>query len=456
MRRFTPFAILAAVGLALAGCGTSNEPSDDTSTGAENTPEETTAAATDEAETPDDSTEAGGSDVSGDVEVFTWWTAGSEALGLEALQGVLAAKYPDVNFINGGVTGGGGSAKELLQTRLQANQPPDSFQVHAGKEAQDYIDAGQVTDVSALYEEFGLTDVFPQDLLDMLTQDGKIYTIPSNVHRANVLWASVPALEQAGIDPQATTYASVDDFIADLQKIQDSTDLIPLSIGGTWTQVHLLECVLIAELGPEAYLGLFDGTTDWAGSEVGGALEKFGTLIGFTNDDRDQYDWEPASQMVVDGTAVFNVMGDWVPALLDSTGLVDGTDYVWAPAPGTDGVYDFLADSFSLAQGAPHPDGAKAWLDVISSADGQEAFNKVKGSIPARTDLDLAALGFSDYQQQAAQSFATDAIVGSIQHGAAATIQQGNATNDAVSKFTTSGSTDLETFQSELAAAYAG
>jgi glucose/mannose transport system substrate-binding protein len=446
MRRFTPIALLAAAGLALAGCGGSGGSSDSPSAAPTTDP----AVATEPAA-------GGGNDVTSKVEVFTWWTAGSEALGLTALEGVLKTKYPNVTFINGGVTGGGGSAKEQLQTRLQANQPPDSFQVHAGKEAQDYIDANQVTDVSDLYAEFGLTSVFPQDLIDMLTQNGKIYTIPSNVHRANVIWASVPVLEKAGLPTDSIEFATVDDFIAALDTVKEKTpDIIPLSIGTTWCQVHLLETILIAELGAEKYNGLFDGTTDWAGTDVTGALEKFAKLMSYTNDDRDGIDWEPPMQMVLDGTAAFTIMGAWVPALLDSNTLTAGTDYLYAPSPGTKGVYDFLADSFSLAVDAPNPDGAKAWLDNISSVEGQIAFNQVKGSIPARTDIDLTT--FSDYQRSAAESFSSDAIVGSIQHGAAATTKQGNAANEAVSVFTT-GKMDaagLKKFQDALVAAFAG
>src|SRR5699024_11606175 len=95
----------------------------------------------------------------GEVDVFSWWAAGSELTGLEALEEVYAEQHPDTKFINGVVAGGAGSAaKDLLQTRLQSGNPPDTFQAHAGMELKDYIDAGQLEDVSDLYEEFGLTD----------------------------------------------------------------------------------------------------------------------------------------------------------------------------------------------------------------------------------------------------------------------------------------------------------
>ncbi len=384
------------------------------------------------------------------VEVFTWWAAGSEKAGLDALVGVFNEQHPDTEFVNGAVAGGAGSAaKDLLQTRLQAQDPPDTFQAHAGAELQDYIDAAQIEDVSDLYDEFGLTDVFPADLVDRLsTEDGAIYSIPSNIHRANVVWANPTVLEDNGIDPEAE-YADLDAWMADLETL-DKAGVTALSVGTTWTQVHLLETVLLADLGAEAYSGLWDGTTDWEGPEVTAALEDFETLIGYTNEDRDGLDWPEATQMVIDGNAAFNVMGDWAVAAFEEQDKVLGTDFTAAPVPGTDGTFDFLADSFTLPVGAPHPDGAKAWLETVGSLEGQVAFNKAKGSIPARTDADAAE--FSEYQQTAIESFANDTIVSSLAHGAAAPVATLNAISDATSKFTT-GASDLAGYQSELAAA---
>jgi glucose/mannose transport system substrate-binding protein len=423
-RRMTAtVAMAAALGLTLAACG---------------------------GDTGGDGGDGGGGD---EVEVFTWWAAGSEKAGLDAMVGVFEEQHPDIEFINGAVAGGAGSAaKDLLQTRLQAQDPPDTFQAHAGLELQDYIDAAQIEDVSALYDEFGLTDVFPPDLVDRLsTEDGAIYSIPSNIHRANVIWANPTVLEENDIDPSAA-YADLDAWIADLEKL-DKAGVTPLSVGTTWTQVHLLETVLLASLGAEAYSGLWDGSTDWEGPEVTAALENFETLMGYTNDDRDGLDWPEATQMIIDGSAGFNVMGDWAVAAFEEQDKVLGTDFTAAPVPGTDGTFDFLADSFTLPIGAPHPDGAKAWLETVGSLDGQVAFNKAKGSIPARTDADPA--DFSEYQQTAIESFANDTIVSSLAHGAATPVATLNAISDATSKFTT-GASDLAGYQSELAAAAQG
>lgn len=165
--------------------------------------------------------ESGGSGGADEVEVFTWWAAGSEKAGLDALVKVFDEQHPDVKFVNGAVAGGAGSqAKDLLQTRLQAQDPPDTFQAHAGAELQDYIDAAQIEPVSDLYDEFGLTDVFPPDLMDrLMADDGEIYSIPSNIHRANVVWSNRQVLTDAGIDPDAT-YSDLSAWMDDLAKLK--------------------------------------------------------------------------------------------------------------------------------------------------------------------------------------------------------------------------------------------
>ena len=62
------------------------------------------------------------------------------------------------------------------------------------------------------------------------------------------------------------------------------------------------------------------------------------------------------------GDAAFTIMGDWTDGYFsgdpagNNLGLVPGEGYGWAPPPGTDGVFQFLSDSFVLAKGAPHPE----------------------------------------------------------------------------------------------------
>lgn len=388
------------------------------------------------------------------VDVVTWWEAGSEKEGLQALQKVFEQQHPDTKFVNAAIAGGGGSqAKQKLAADLAAGNPPDTFQAHAGAELTDYIEAGQIEDISGLYDELGLRDAFPSSLIDRLTVDGKIYSIPSNIHRANLVWANPTVLKAAGLDP-AKPATSIADWIKDMETIK-AAGYTPITVGMAWTQTQLLENVLISELGADAYSGLFDGKTAWDSAEVTKAVEDFAKIMSFTDSSLFSEDWEPAMQPVVDGKAAYNVMGDWAYLGLTSQGKTLGTDVIVFPTPGTEAIYDFLADSFTLPVGASHPGGAKAWLETISSKEGQIAFNSVKGSIPARSDLGADELAkFSEYQQGAMKAFEQDAIVSSIAHGAAVPASVSNAIGDAVMKYA-QGASDVKTLQADLVAAAA-
>ena len=78
-------------------------------------------------------------ELSGKLEMFSWWTAGGEADGLNAMYGLYRKAHPKVEIINATVAGGAGTnAKAVLSTRLAGGDPPDSFQLHAGLEVEKY------------------------------------------------------------------------------------------------------------------------------------------------------------------------------------------------------------------------------------------------------------------------------------------------------------------------------
>lgn len=91
----------------------------------------------------------------------------------------------------------------------------------------------------------------------------------------------------------------------------DAAGIIPLSLGESWTVVHLFETVLLGSLGPDAYIGLWTGATDWDSAQVTQALENFDRMLDYVNEDFAALSWDQATQLVIDGTAAMNIMGDW-------------------------------------------------------------------------------------------------------------------------------------------------
>jgi glucose/mannose transport system substrate-binding protein len=356
-------------------------------------------------------------DLTGKLEIYSWW-AGDEGPALEALLALYKATYPNVEVTNATVTGGAGvAARAVLKTRMLGGSPPDSFQVHAGQELiGTWVVANRMEPLTELFTSEGWMDKFPADLIDLLSYEGEIWSVPVNIHRSNVLWYVPDSLTAAGVEVPATWT----DFLAICEKVKGT--MTPLALGENWTAVHLFENVLLGELGADNYRKLFSGELMWTDASVVSAFDMFGKVLDCTNTDSAALSWQQATDLVLDGKALFNVMGDWAAGYMTTTKKLEpGVGFAYAASPGSNGVFNMLSDSFGLPLNVANRDNAIAWLKTLGSVAGQDAFNPLKGSIPARIDADVknGAL-YNAYLQSAAADFASNTLVGSLIHGAAA------------------------------------
>jgi glucose/mannose transport system substrate-binding protein len=389
-----------------------------------------------------------------ELSVFSWWTGGGEAAGLAKLISIWNAQNKSCQFKNETVAGGAGSnAKAVLAQRLSAHNPPDSFQGHAGKELQDYIKAGQVEPIDFIYKQYGFDKIMPKSLISQITYKGHLYSVPVNIHRANVLWYNPAVLKKAGITSVPTTWAQ---FIAALDKAK-AAGVIPLALGEEWTQKHLFETVLISTLGPAGWDALWTKGGTWNSAGVKTAIARFNLLLTkYTNSDAASLTWQDAGKLVIDGKAAFNIMGDWQDGYFSGTtaggnlAKKPGVDYGWTAVPGSGGVYDWLSDSFTLPKGAPHRAAAVKWLAFLGSEKAQDTFNPVKGSIPARQDAKTSLYG--PYLKWALKQWKSDKLVGSLTHGVVADNAWNAAVDTAIGLFTQNH--DTAGFQKALVAAH--
>lgn len=341
-----------------------------------------------------------------EVEVATGWTGGTEEAGLDELVGEFTRTCPEYAYVNGGI--------EALPERLSRFDPPDSFQARAGADITGYIDAGQVASLSQEYQAWGLPDVLPKALVTTLTMREEIYSVPVGINRANVLWSNRRVLASSGITQQAPTLAA---FLADLERLK-ARGFVPLATGRDGMALMLLEVVLVAHLGPERFIALWQDSAGWGtpkglDADIVAAVADYQKLLAYTNKDRDALDEAGARQLLVDGKAGYLLMGDW--GATDLAG--GGKDYGFAAFPGTTTSFQWRADSFVRAKGSKNPEGARCWLKTIGSAAGQRAVNTRRSSIPARTDADPA--DYSPYQQGAMAAWKTLRPVPSCAHGSA-------------------------------------
>ncbi|MFV0433106.1 MAG: extracellular solute-binding protein [Leucobacter sp.] len=391
----------------------------------------------------------GGGDASKSLEITSWWTSGSEAEALQVLIDAFEAET-DYTVENAAVSGGGGSnARQALAARLQAGDPPDAWQLHPAGQMRDYVAGGQLGDITELWEEGDWASVMPKDVVEAQEVDGKFYTVPIGVHRGNVLWTNPSVLESADVTIDAN--GSVDDLLKGLQKVKDSgTTAVCLGDKDIFAASELLESIMMSRLGADNWNKLWTNEYSFDSPEVKQALEDYAKFLELANSDHSALTWDEAAKNTADGKCAVTLMGDWAYGELINAGFEPETDFGWVTFPGKEDIFSYVGDGFSIAaENVPNPEAANEWLKVLVQPEVQANFAKVKGSIPAVTNADTSSL--SEYQQGAAESFASASIVSSIAHAQASSGEMAQVFADAVTAF--NGNQNVDAFISTVKAA---
>ncbi|QSO47197.1 extracellular solute-binding protein [Alicyclobacillus mengziensis] len=391
-------ASVVALGALVAGCGTSNN----SSSGSGNSSNSGNTTTT---------TSTGTSGASGSVELFSWWTGVASSKALQQFINLYEKQYPGVKVVNAAVAGGAGSnAKAVLASRMEANKPPGTFQVHAGRGSlYSWVQAGDMAPLNSLYQQMGWNKVFPKSLLNLITFNGNIYAVPVDMQRDNVLWYNAKIFKKYNLTPPTT----FQQFFQDA-KVLKSHGITPLALAnhGNWETTLLWSDVLLGTVGPTEYNNLLDGKTSWNSPGVVQASNTFLKMMQYTNSDYESLHWAEADGLVAKGQAAMNVMGDWAQGYFTTTaGLKPNVDFGWAPTPGTKGVFAAVADVFGLPSklSGQAKTNATNFLKVLGSAQGQKAFNTLKGTFSPR--LDANPSDYDAYSQSAMASYKKDTLV---------------------------------------------
>jgi glucose/mannose transport system substrate-binding protein len=368
------------------------------------------------------------------LEVFSWWTSGSEAAALDKLFQIFRKANPGVEIINASVAGGGGSAaRPVLQARLSGGSPPDSWQSHPGLELLgQYVAANYCEPITDLYQSEGWDKVVPKYLLDLVTKDGKNFAVLAGVHRGNVLWYNKKILAKNGI--KIGSNLTIEDFLADSAKLK-AAGVTPLAVGdsGIWASAELFENTLLGIIGPQAWNDLVAGKMAWDDPKIRLAAETYGKFLSYQNADHGALSWDQAVKQVAEGNCAFTSMADWAYGEFAKARFKENEDFGWVSHPGSEGSFIVVADGFTLAKNAAHKEDCLAWLKAVGSKEAQETFNSLKGSIPARSDVDKTHFG--QYQSWSMDSFSKDTLLPSLVHGEAVPAAFEQALNEAVTYF---------------------
>lgn len=375
-----------------------------------------------------------GASVAQGVEVLHWWTSGGEAAALNVLKGNLEKQ--GVKWNDMPVAGGGGEqAMTALRARVTAGNPPTAVQM-LGFDITDWAKQGVLADLNAVAAKEGWDKTVPKALQAFSKHDGKWIAAPVNVHSTNWVWANKEVLDKAGVTKLP---ASFDEFMDAAAKVQKA-GFIALAHGGQpWQEATIFDGVVLATGGIDFYRKAFIQKDKAAlGSDTMlKSFERMAALRKLVDKDFSNRDWNLAAAMVINGKAGFQIMGDWAKGEFLNAKKVPGKDFVCFRFPGTQGMVSFNSDQFAMFKVGGDKAAAQVKLaSAIMDPGFQSAFNVVKGSVPARTDVpdtafdDCGKKGMKDL----AEANTKNTLVGSMAHGHAVPASIKNAFYDVITR----------------------
>ncbi|QND51426.1 carbohydrate ABC transporter substrate-binding protein [Phyllobacterium sp. 628] len=366
------------------------------------------------------------------VEVLHWWTSGGEATALEVLKKDLEKK--GITWSDMPVAGGGGTeAMTVLRARVTGGNPPTAVQA-LGFDITDWAKQGVLANLDDVASKEKWADVIPGALQNFSKYDGHWIAAPVNVHSTNWMWINKAALDKAGgKEPK-----NWDELIALLDNFKKQ-GITPIAHGGQpWQDATIFDAVVLS-LGNDFYKAAFIDLDPKAlgGETMKEAFDRMTKLRSYVDDNFSGRDWNLASTMVIEGKAGVQFMGDWAKGEFVKAKKEPGKDFVCMRFPGTQGSVTFNSDQFLFFKKseAEH----KSQLVMASSIESptfQSAFNVVKGSAPARTDVSDAAFDACGKKaiKDLAEANKAGTLYGSMAHGYAVPAAIKNAIYDVVTR----------------------
>ncbi|MEO1019329.1 MAG: ABC transporter substrate-binding protein [Pseudomonadota bacterium] len=354
------------------------------------------------------------------VELMHMWTSGSSAEALADVADKFRAQGG--TWTDNSIAGHTASQYAALRARVMAGDAPTAVQLK-GPNIHEWAEAVGLADLSEVAGPGNWEEVMAPALIDVMSYDGNFVGVPVNIHRVNWMYTSPKALEAIGESEPPTTW---EDFNAMAEKMA-AAGITPVAHGGQdWQDITIFEAVAVGQgldFYKEAFLDLNDDAL--RGPKMIATFDQLRKLVNWMDEGMPGRAWSEAAVMVAKGEAGFQFMGDWFVGNMSQVGYEHGTDYLCSTQPTTDGSLAFTinSDSFAFFE-QDDPDrqaGQKLFAELIMDPETQISFNQVKGSIPARMDIDL---GDFSYCQQLAldhleQTIESGGLVPTLAHSMA-------------------------------------
>lgn len=319
------------------------------------------------------------------IEVMHPWSSPGEAYALDALKE--AVSKAGLKWQDSAIAGNNGAnQQQALQARLAAGNPPDVAQT-ARNLMESYIEQGFLVNLDSYAKEGGWATKLSPELARVSQSDGHYYSVPLGEHRENMMWTNKSLLDKYG-GKMPQTWEEFDAIADKMQK----DGVIPVALGGEdWQEAQMFSSVILGVGGRELYQkAVVEHDSQAIKSEqMVKAFDRLRKLIGYTDRNRAGRDWNAATQMVIDGKAGFQFLGDFVKGEFFRAGKKPGEDFLCSTGPNNGKDFVFIVDSFVFFKqnSEEHQQAQKTFANLLLDPTVQTEFNKRKGSIPVLQEV---------------------------------------------------------------------
>jgi len=324
------------------------------------------------------------------AEVIHWWTSGGESAAVKELAN--AYKAAGGTWVDAAIAGGE-QARSTAINRMVGGTPPTAAQFNTSKQFLDLIDQGMLNNVDEVAAKNNWDRILPAPILSSIKIKGHFYAVPVDIHMPAWFWYSKAAFAKAGITGEPKT---ADELFADLDKLK-AAGLVPLAFGGQPWQEKITFYGWLAHVGgKEMYLKLYrdkDAATVMSPA-FRDVLASFKRLHNYVDAGSPNRNWNDATAMVISGKAGLQIMGDWAKGEFATAHQTAGKEFGCFAGFGPKSSYIVGGDVFVFPKTADAAQVKSQQLlaTVFTAPATQVAFSNRKGSIPIRTDVDLAGL----------------------------------------------------------------
>lgn len=371
------------------------------------------------------------------VTVITQWSAGSDGAAITALGEVFTKAGGD--WQHNPVPGFTTDMMNKLRAQILSGDPPAVSQLK-GPEIAAWSKIAPTVNLDPDVAAAGYEKVVPPELIKLHKPFGHWISLPLQVYRLNSIWISKKAADKVGLTVLPKTWA---EYNAIGEKMAGA-GIQPVANGGTKWDHGMIWEIALSGISPAAYRkAVMQLDADALhGPEVLAAFEQTRRMSLWMDPNTASQHYSTFIPKFMKGDAGMLLMGGWVQGVYKKAGY-QYSDYITGPAPQDNGkpAFDLNADAFIFWQ-RKEPEftaGQHLLAKLVMEKSTQKMYSGITGSLPVRTDMDLADPTFSDAQREASASLGAavkvDQVVLSLAHNMAQQNQITAAMLDVLTEF---------------------